>query len=249
MCRHLARLGAPTTLHALLYEPRHSLLEQSHAPQRQQARLNGDGFGVGWYAEGRQHPVRYRRAQPMWTDLSFASVAEVVSARCLLAAVRSASPGFPVEESCAAPFTSGRMLFSLNGGITGFRGVEPKLRELAGTAAYEPDAQAPVDSGIVFALALARWRAGAPLGEALASVVADVAPLASAQLNLLATDGDTLAGTTYGHTLFTREDGDGIVLASEPYDGSPGWQEVPPGSLAVADARGLSVTRLPLATG
>ena len=51
MCRHLAYLGPPTTLAALLFDPPHGLLHQSYAPadMRGGGTVNADGFGVGWY--------------------------------------------------------------------------------------------------------------------------------------------------------------------------------------------------------
>ena len=54
MCRHLAYLGPPTTLSALVLEPTHGLLRQSYAPldMRGGGTVNADGFGVGWYAGG-----------------------------------------------------------------------------------------------------------------------------------------------------------------------------------------------------
>jgi gamma-glutamyl hercynylcysteine S-oxide hydrolase len=51
VCRHLAYLGPPTTLAALLLDPPHGLLHQSYAPadMRGGGTVNADGFGVGWY--------------------------------------------------------------------------------------------------------------------------------------------------------------------------------------------------------
>ena len=51
MCRHLAYLGPPTTLAALLLDPPHGLLHQSYAPadMRGGGTVNADGFGAGWY--------------------------------------------------------------------------------------------------------------------------------------------------------------------------------------------------------
>ena len=93
MCRHLAWLGEPRTLHDLVLAPSHSLYEQSWAPREQRhGTVNADGFGAGWYVDGRAAPVRYRRAQSIWTDASFASLAPTVQSRCVLAAVRSATP-------------------------------------------------------------------------------------------------------------------------------------------------------------
>lgn len=242
MCRHLAYLGAPRTLHELLYEPSHALHVQSYAPRMNRTCvLNADGFGAGWYDPSRAAPVRYRRAQPMWTDVSFADLADVVRTGCAVAAVRSATVGFPVDESCAQPFTDGSRLFSHNGKVLGFAGVEAKLRDLAGDLAPIPDSRAPVDSALLFAMAAARWRTGG-LGEGLAATVRTVAGLADGVYNLLAADGRTLAATAWGESLFTRTLGPDVVIASEPYDDEPGWQQVPDRSLVTADASGITVT-------
>lgn len=245
MCRHLAYLGRLTGLHALLYEPPFSLSTQAYAPRLQRrGRVNADGFGVGWYAGGRCEPVRYRRAQPMWTDVSFEQVCQVISAGCVLAAVRCATPGFPVEESCAQPFTAGTWLFSHNGRVDGFFDVEAKLRELAGDAVAVADARAPVDSALLFAIAVSLWRSGRPLGEALAEVVEVTTRLTGGHLNLLATDGHALAATARGDTLFVREGPAGAAIASEPYDDGPGWREVPQGSLVTSGDAGIHITPL-----
>ncbi|MDP9397742.1 MAG: class II glutamine amidotransferase, partial [Actinomycetota bacterium] len=189
MCRHLARLGAPTTLQALLFDPPHSLVEQASAPRRQRyGRINADGFGAGWYAAGLPAPVRFRRAQPIWSDRSFASLAPAVSAVCVLAAVRSATVGYPVDESCAAPFTAGPWLFSHNGAV-----ADPvRLRRAAAGALDRldaPDCRAPVDSALLFALALAAWCRGASVGDGLAEALRVAVAAGGGRLNLLATDG------------------------------------------------------------
>ncbi|MGH8794846.1 MAG: class II glutamine amidotransferase, partial [Stackebrandtia sp.] len=163
MCRHLAYLGSPAALSAVVSDPPHSLYAQSYAPRLQRhGRVNADGFGVGWYASGRAEPVRYRRAQPIWTDASFASLAPTVESGCVLAAVRSASLGFSLDESCAAPFTWKHWLFSHNGLVADF----PRVRRALWQAAADvPDALAGCDSAFLFGLAAARWQAGASLGE------------------------------------------------------------------------------------
>ena len=58
---------------------------------------------------------RWRSAAPLWGDTSFASVAPVLSSDCVVAAVRSASVGMPIEPSASAPFTDGQWLLSHNG--------------------------------------------------------------------------------------------------------------------------------------
>lgn len=244
MCRHLGYLGEPRTLHELLYAPQHSLQTQAYSPRMSRTCiLNADGFGAGWYDDGRPAPVRYRRAQPMWTDVSFADVAGVVRTGCAVAAVRSATVGFPVDESCAQPFTDGQRLFSHNGAVPGFAGVEAKLRELAGDLAPVPDARAPVDSALLFALAAGQWRGGSSLGDGLVHVLRTATPLSAGRYNLLAADGRRLAAVTWGETLFVRQDAD-VVIASEPYDDEPGWEEVPDQSLVTAGPDGVRIRAL-----
>lgn len=244
MCRHLGYLGPELTLRSLVFDGEHSLETQSYAPRMTQGcLLNADGFGVGWYQDG--EPVRFRRAQPIWTDLSFREVAGAVRASCAVAAVRSATPGFPVDESCAQPFRAGRWLFSHNGRIDDYGAVEGALRDLAGDLAGVPDARAPVDSAPLFAVAVRHWRGGAPLGEGLAAALGEVEAIAPGRYNLLASDGTSLAATAWGDSLFVREDGDRVRLASEPLDDGPGWKAVPDRSLVTAGpATGVSVTPL-----
>ena len=77
--------------------------------------MNVDGFGIGWYADGDPVPARYRRAGPIWADPGFADLARVTRTRALLAAVRSATDGTESGAAAAAPYSSGRWLFSHNG--------------------------------------------------------------------------------------------------------------------------------------
>src|SRR5258707_10925703 len=77
--------------------------------------MNADGWGVGFYADSRAEPARWRSNRPLWSDASFASVAPVISAPCVLGAVRSATAGMPADETAAAPFQSGQWLLSHNG--------------------------------------------------------------------------------------------------------------------------------------
>ncbi len=239
MCRHLAYLGHPRTLRALLMEPPHSLERQSWAPRRQRhGTVNADGFGAGWYVPGRAEPVRYRRAQPIWSDASFASLAPTIATRCALAAVRSATPGFGPDESCAAPFLHGRWLFSHNGRLSDWQRAR---RALGGAVLDVGEAAAPVDSALLFGVAASAWSAGHSVGSGLAQAVAAGIDSGGGRLTLLATDGQVIAGTVVGEPLYVLR-GDGFcVVASEPYDDDPAWQEVPDGSLvtASADAIGL----------
>lgn len=246
MCRHLAWLGAPRTLASLVLDAPYSLLRQSYAPREQRhGTINADGYGVGWYApDVRPEPARVRRGQPIWTDQSFASLAPLVSSGCVLAAVRSATAPFPVDEAGAAPFTAGPWLFSHNGALDDFAAHTVVLRELL-PAAAAATVETPSDAALLWALTRHRLEQGASLGDALASVVTDVTAVTTGRLNLLLTDGRSVAATTYGDTLVTRREADGVLVASEPVDDGPGWERVPEASLVVVTADAHTVTALP----
>ncbi|MEQ8144861.1 ergothioneine biosynthesis protein EgtC [Streptomyces sp. OP7] len=246
MCRHLAYVGPEEPLGALLVRPAHGLYRQSWAPRRQRhGTVNADGFGVGWYADGDPVPARYRRAGPVWADLSFTDLARVVHTRALLAAVRDATLSGADAEAAAAPFASGTWLFSHNGAVPGWPG---SLAPLAATLPAEDllSLEARNDSAFVWALVLARLRAGDTMGQALADTVAEVAEAApAARLNLLLTDGDTVTATAWGDTLwYLARPGGGTVVASEPYDDDPHWQEVPDRTLLAASRTDVLLTPL-----
>jgi gamma-glutamyl hercynylcysteine S-oxide hydrolase len=211
MCRHLAWLGRPRTLATLVLDPPSSLLVQSYAPRRQRyGTVNADGWGVGFYVPGREQPARWRSARPLWGEASFASVAPAISSGCVLAAVRSATVGMPIEETAVAPFTDGRWLLSHNGRVD--RAVLPPART----------AESTVDSALLAALVFERGP------DALGATVREVAAAdPAARLNLLATDGARLLATTWGDTLSVLTTADGTALASEPWDDAPGWTDVP----------------------
>ncbi|MER7818122.1 ergothioneine biosynthesis protein EgtC [Streptomyces sp. NPDC096153] len=246
MCRHIAFLGRPTALGELLVGPPHALLRQSWAPRRQRyGTVNADGFGVGWYAEGDPVPARYRRAGPVWADPSFADMARVVRSEALLAAVRDATEAGADGEAAAAPFTAGPWLFSHNGAVRGWPGSMAAL-----AAALPPcellSLEARCDSALVWALVLHRLRDGDEPGQAVADTVLDVARAApDSRLNLLLTDGVTIAATAWGDTLWYLADpGRGTVVASEPYDDDPRWCEVPDRALLTATRTDVLLTPL-----
>ncbi len=246
MCRHLAYVGPAEPLGALLVGPPHGLYRQSWAPRRQRyGSVNADGFGVGWYADGDPVPARYRRAGPIWADLSFTDLARVVRTEALLAAVRDATLSGADAEAAAAPFASGAWLFSHNGAVPGWPG---SLASLAATLPAEDllSLEARNDSAFLWALVLARLRAGDTMGQALADTVAEVAEaVPEARLNLLLTDGATVAATAWGDTLwYLARPGGGTVVASEPYDDDPHWQEVPDRTLLAASRADVLLTPL-----
>jgi gamma-glutamyl hercynylcysteine S-oxide hydrolase len=263
MCRHLAYVGPPASLRSLLIDPPHSLYRQAWAPRLQRhGTVNADGFGVGWYADGDPIPARYRRAAPIWGDLSLPDIARVTRSGAVLAAVRSATHGTALGEAAAAPFGAGPWLFSHNGLLDGWPGSAAVIAGRApapgGSACGPPQPsgaavllslEAMVDSAFLWALVLGRLRAGSAMGAALAGTIAAVeAAGGTGRFNFLLTDGQSVAATACGDTLWYRLTGASAhasaVVASEPCDDEPGWTEVPDRHLLTATARGVSVQPL-----
>ena len=224
MCRHLAWLGAPRSLGGLVLEPEHGLLRQSYAPRRQRhGTMNADGWGAGFYAGGQARPARWRSSRPLWSDASFASVAPVVSAGCVLAAVRSATAGMPADETAAAPFQSGRWLLSHNGVVD---------RAVLGP---HPAAESVCDAA---QLAAHAFEFGP---ERIGEFVTDLGKRdPDARLNLLLTDGQRILATRWKDTLSVLVTGAGVAVASEPYDDDPRWADVP--DFHLVDVTGGAVT-------
>ena len=66
MCRWLAYSGSPVPIEEVLYEPEHSLIDQSLHSRMGAETTNGDGFGLGWYAPDTQTPAVFHSIEPAW---------------------------------------------------------------------------------------------------------------------------------------------------------------------------------------
>ncbi len=244
MCRMVGYLGGfAASLSSVALEGKHSLLVQSYAPREMMSGVvNADGFGVGWYVPEEEEPAVYRSDGPLWSDRSFAGIAPKIKARTVFAAVRSATPGLPVEESGVPPFSSGSYLFMHNGAIEDFRrkAMRP-LRERLSDEAYS-GLLGVTDSETIFAGLLDLLRDNpADLAGAAEETIRYVTEVCDklgvkAALNLAVTDGTAMVFTRYstegpGNSLYFVEDGGAFpgafVVASERLDGDPNWREVP----------------------
>src|SRR5919199_2057998 len=268
MCRMAAYLGeVEIPLSSLVLEPEHSLLVQSYAPQEMMSGVvNADGFGAGWYTpEVDEEPAVYRSNAPIWSDRSFASIAPKVRSATVLSAVRSATPGLPVEESGVPPFSSGSCLFAHNGAIKNFRSTAMRpLRDALSDASYS-GLLGVTDSETIFALLLDRLRGtktrpgdADALAEATLETVRYVSATCAglgvpASLNVGVTDGEAMAFIRYstegpGNSLYLCEGRgafpDAVVVASERLDAEDGWRQVPDRHVLAADPEGVTVRPL-----
>ena len=155
MCRWMAYSGSPILLDALLYRPKHSLVDQSQHAELGAETTNGDGFGIGWYPVDpveQQTPGRFRGVLPAWSDANLRDMAEHIRSPLFFAHVR-ASSGSAVQESNCHPFRHERWLWMHNGMIRDFARMRRDLLLEIDPALY-PEIQGTTDSEAMFFLAL-----------------------------------------------------------------------------------------------
>jgi len=158
MCRFAFYLGPQITLGKLVTEPSNSIVHQSFHSHERIEPLNGDGFGVAWYArEQSPEPAVFRAITPAWNNDNLRSMARVTRSGCILAHVRAATQGFGVYQVNTHPFTHGRWSFMHNGNVAEFGKIRQSIvRDLS------PEVFAGIrgmtDSEHVFALLLERLR-------------------------------------------------------------------------------------------
>jgi glutamine amidotransferase len=127
MCRFVVYMGPPITLDLLTTRPEHSIIRQSFQARMREEPLNGDGFGIAWYAPDiSSEPALFRSIQPAWNNVNLLHLARVSRSPVILAHVRAAT-GFAVSEPNCHPFTAGRLAFMHNGSVADFRKLKREL--------------------------------------------------------------------------------------------------------------------------
>ncbi len=156
MCRFAMYLGPEVTLSALFVEPSHSLIRQStHARERDEP-VNGDGFGVAWYAPAfSDDPAVFKSVSPAWNDRNLLELSRVTASGCVLAHVRAATLALEVSQSNCHPFVEGPYAFMHNGTIGGFPQIRRAMVGVMSDAAFA-SIRGTTDSEHLFGLVLDR---------------------------------------------------------------------------------------------
>jgi len=262
MCRWLAYSGSPVLLHDLLYKPENSLVVQSRHSRLGVEPVNGDGFGIGWYA-GREEPGIYdcislpgttatcgrsrRRQLPGACSRTFDPLLVRPFSRRIV--IRSATVG-----GCGAP-----------GSIADFLTVKRDLILAVGPDLF-PDMEGSTDSEVFFYLALTFGLEEDP-PEAVARAVALIEKTGRQhgveypiQMTVATTDGETTWAFRYSsegmsRSLFHSNDistlrqqypdnpmlndisEDARLVVSEPLGDLRGaWREVPESTCLVVSS-------------
>jgi glutamine amidotransferase len=260
MCRWVGYFGNPIRLEELLYEPPHSLIEQSRSSGDQHL-ANADGFGVGWYGH-REQPGLFRSVAPAWGDRNFRDLCAQVTSRLFIAHVRAAT-GPTVQETNCHPFRYGRWIFVHNGFIADFQRLRRDLM-LAIEPSLFSEVEGTTDSEVMFQLALTFGLEDEPLAalERMAGFVEHVGHEAGVaeplQMTLGVSNGERLYAVRYAsgeqtpNTLWVTSsasdlrklypedqrlghfDADARAVVSEPLFDLPGlWYEMPPATAIV----------------
>jgi predicted glutamine amidotransferase len=128
MCRFVLYQGQPLTLASLVTDPSHSIIRQSTQSRETDDPLNGDGFGVAWYApELSTRPAIFRSVSPAWSNMNLLELARVTKSTCILAHVRAATPGLPVTELNCHPFAARNYAFMHNGDVAHFGAIRRRV--------------------------------------------------------------------------------------------------------------------------
>jgi predicted glutamine amidotransferase len=151
MCRWLVYSGSPVPLEAFLYQPEHSLIDQSLNAKLGTHTTNGDGFGVGWYGDG-DEPALYKGINPAWNDQNLRELSRHIRSGTIFAHIR-ASTGTPVQHTNCHPFRHGKWLWMHNGQIADFTEVKREL-VLAVDPDLYPYIRGSSDTEVFFFLAL-----------------------------------------------------------------------------------------------
>lgn len=154
MCRFVGYIGQRLLLADLISRTENSLIRQSYGAKERREPLNGDGFGVGWYApEISNEPCVFTSITPAWSNRNLLNLAEHIESGCFFAHIRAASPGMLVSEVNCHPFRHGRFLWMHNGTIEGFHSIKRRLRRSLSDEIYQ-SIEGTTDSEHAFAVFL-----------------------------------------------------------------------------------------------
>ncbi len=203
--------------------------------------INADGFGVAWWQDG---SVRsYRNPMPIWTDPAVDDVLPQVRSASVIAAVRSATVGMPVERSACAPFTDDRWAFSHNGVVFGW----PQSMVELWSEVPPIDAlalPAPTDAAGLWFVLRNLLRTHDPETALRVLVRRVLATSPKARLNFLLSDGESMYATAVHHSLSVLRNEDSVTIASEPLDDRPDWISIDDRRMVVATTTDLTISSL-----
>jgi glutamine amidotransferase len=244
MCRWIAYRGEVTAFENYVTEPEHSLVTQSLRALESTAATNGDGFGLGWYGD-HPEPGLYRETRPAWSDENLRYLCRHLRSHLFFAHVRAATGTAVTRQNCH-PFACGRWLFMHNGFVGSWNRLRRKVEALIPDPLY-PSRLGTTDSEAVFLAMVGAGLEQDPLAatrnvlRALGRLVNENGLRERLRFTSALSNGHDLfafrfAENDSANSLYFREDGEQVIVVSEPFDKEPDWTEVPPNHVLVARA-------------
>ena len=243
MCRWLAYQGESIYLDELVYEPEHSLVQQSIDARKAVTRVNADGFGLGWYTE-RETPGQFHEVLPAWGDENLRSLTHHIRSHRFMAHVRS-STGTQVSRSNCHPFIIDNWMFLHNGQIGEFEQVKYDLHQQLPEDLFLKR-MGTTDSELIFLLMLKNGLREQPV-DAISQTLLDITQLMEnrnikepLKASICISDGVKLWAVRYSSdneapTVFIRKKGSNIALASEPLERNRDWKKITAQSVLVIE--------------
>ena len=209
MCRLYGfQATEPTKVECTLVHAQNALMVQSRRDR--EGLSHGHGWGVATYED--HHPRVERQAWAAYHGEHFQKAAARIHSRTVLAHVRRATVGLPAMEN-THPFTWAQWAFAHNGTLPRFTKLRPKILD-----AIAPERRSLIegvtDSEHVFHLLLTLYEREPelPLLEIVRRGVRQIAcwyeemgGIEKIGLNVLLTNGEQLAGSRWGRSLYRTE--------------------------------------------
>ncbi|MDG3086540.1 class II glutamine amidotransferase [Vibrio hannami] len=249
MCRWLAYQGEAIYMDELVYEPEHSLVNQSLDARKAVTRVNADGFGLGWYTE-RDTPGQFHEVLPAWNDQNLLALTHHIKSRRFMAHVRS-STGTQVSRSNCHPFIHNNWMFLHNGQIGGFESIRFKLERKLSEPIYLLK-KGSTDSELIFLLMLQNGLEVEPI-EAIRKTISDINELMCEKpitdpfkASICISNGDEFWVVRYSSdnqppTVFVARQANNLIFASEPLDKRCCWESIP--SQSILHVSGVNITQ------
>ncbi len=236
MCRWLAYKGKSIFLEELIVDTENSLVKQSSHALLSKQIVNGDGFGIGWYAH-RKTPGILKEISPAWNNNNLLQFAHQIRSPLFFSHVR-ASTGADVARSNCHPFVFGEWMFMHNGQINNYWFIRRELENMIPDAHYSLR-RGTTDSEAIFLAALQFNLPHDPVGAIRKTLrkIVESTQEAGLEENLhfsaALTNGQDIYAFRYSRdkkdpSLYYTIDNESVVIVSEPLDldADTIWHEV-----------------------
>ena len=242
MCRLLAYQGEPNYLSHHIFEPEHSLIDQSHHATKGKMSVNADGYGLAWQSD-KNDIALFKDILPAWGCDNLHNIAYHTKSPTFIAHVR-ASTQAPVSRLNCHPFKQDGWVFAHNGQINEYPKIQRQIENALPDRLFHAK-HGQTDSETIFLSLLNHGFDANPL-KATNSFISSIEQLAGQKnikipvvLTAALFKDNTLVMIRYaskGRTppsLFKKQCLQGICFASEPYANDGTWQPVVENSITI----------------